>query len=125
MYGYSCFYKADTGAENEITITLVSKQYPQKLIRHLWNVKGYTTQRIENGIYYIYGDIIPIQIIVIGELLPEKNLWLYALTDSIRDSKTAKMLLDDYADKENNSLYAAVMEVVVKANEEQFREKDG
>ena len=40
VYGYACFYKADTGQVNEIpaeeiTITFVSKNYPRKMIRHL------------------------------------------------------------------------------------------
>ena len=40
VYGYACFYKADTGNSNEIlideiTITFVSYKYPIKLINHL------------------------------------------------------------------------------------------
>ena len=52
VYGYTNFYKADTGKVNEIpiqelTITLVSKQYPRELIRHLKEVRHYTIDNPE------------------------------------------------------------------------------
>lgn len=79
VYGYTNFYKADTGKVNEIpiqelTITLVSKRYPRELIRHLKEVRHYTIDNPEEGIYYVIGDILPIQILVTNRLSPEKNL---------------------------------------------------
>lgn len=127
VYGYACFYKADTGKTNEIpaeelTITFVSNYYPQKMIRHLKNARKYTIEEMEPGIYYVHGDIIAIQIIVTSQLSPEHNLWLYSLTDSLNDSKITNQLLDDYRGKEKNNLYSAVMQTIVKANEEQFKQ---
>ena len=81
VYGYACFYKADTGNEDkiaieELTITLVSVRYPIKLINHLKSARGLVVEAVEEGIYYVIGDIIPIQIIVTSRLSDEKNLWL-------------------------------------------------
>ena len=127
VYGYACFYKADTGRENEIpaeeiTITFVARNYPRKMIRHLLDVRKYTIEKIEPGIYYVCGDVFAIQIIVTGQLSPEHNLWLYSLTDTLTDSRITKELLNEYRGKENNNLYSAAMQVIVAANEQQFKE---
>ena len=125
VYGYACFYKADTGQMNEIpaeeiTITFVSKNYPRKMIRHLEDTRKYKTEKKESGIYYVEGDVIAIQIIVTSQLSPEENLWLYSLTDNLTDPEVTERLLADYNGKEQDNLYSAVMQVVVQANEKQF-----
>ena len=125
-YGYACFYKADTGKTNEIpaeeiSITFVSKNYPRKMIRHLINARKYTIEKKEAGIYYVYGDVFAIQIIVTSQLSPKHNLWLYSLTDTLTDPKITKELLNQYSGKENNNLYSAVMQVIIEANEQQFK----
>ena len=127
VYGYTNFYKADTGKVNEIpiqelTITLVSKRYPRELIRHLKEVRHYTIDNPEEGIYYVIGDILPIQILVTNRLSPEKNLWLYSLTDTLKDMSVTRQLLEDYKKNKENQLYQAVMEIIVKANENQLKE---
>ena len=65
VYGYTCFYKADTAqadsiAIHDITITFVCHRYPRSLMRHLTEERGYEIHREEDGIYYITGDNIPI-----------------------------------------------------------------
>ena len=127
VYGYTNFYKADTGKVNEIpiqelTITLVSKRYPRELIRHLEEVRHYTIDNPEEGIYYVIGDILPIQILVTNRLSPEKNLWLYSLTDTLKDMSVTRQLLEDYKKNKENQLYQAVMEIIVKANENRLKE---
>ena len=127
VYGYTNFYKADTGKVNEIpiqelTITLVSKRYPRELIRHLKEVRHYTIDNPEEGIYYVIGDILPIQILVTNRLSPEKNLWLYSLTDTLKDMSVTRQLLEDYKKNKDDQLYQAVMEIIVKANKNRLKE---
>ena len=129
VYGYACFYKADTGKTNEIpaeeiTITFVAKNYPRKMIQHLLDARKYTIEKIEPGIYYVYGDVFAIQIIVTGQLLPKHNLWLYSLTDTLTDSTITRELLNEYREKEKDTLYSAAMQVIVAANEHQFKEEE-
>ena len=76
----------------------------------------------KKGIYYVIGDILPIQIIVTNRLSPEKNLWLYSLTDTLKDMSVTRHLLEDYKKNKENQLYQAVMEMIVKANENQLKE---
>ena len=127
VYGYTNFYKADTGKVNEIpihelTITLVSKRYPRELIRHLKEVRHYTIDNPEEGIYYVIGDILPIQILVTNRLSPERNLWLYSLTDTLEDMSVTRQLLEDYKKNKEDQLYQAVMEIIIKANENRLKE---
>ena len=86
VYGYTCFYKADVeivdsiGVE-ELTISFVCKNPPQKLMEHLQKKRGWEIQQVGDGIYYVIGDEIPIQILVTKELPAKENLWLRNLTD--------------------------------------------
>ena len=82
VYGYTNFYKADTGKVNEI----------------------------------------PIQILVTNRLSPEKNLWLYSLTDTLEDMSVTRQLLEDYKKNKDDQLYQAVMEIIVKANKNRLKE---
>lgn len=75
-------------------------------------------------IYYISGPKIPIQVIVTQQLSKEKNLWLRSLTDRIKDKEDMKRLLNEYREKQKNPLYESVMQMIVRANEEKFKEAD-
>ena len=100
----------------------MSKRYPRELIRHLKEVRHYTIDNPEEGIYYVIGDILPIQILVTNRLSPEKNLWLYSLTDTLEDMSVTRRLLEDYKKNKEDQLYQAVMEIIVKANENRLKE---
>lgn len=127
--GYAFFYKSNTVIENEIpineiTISLVSSAYPRKLIRHLQEFWGWQIKLEDEGIYYILGFKIPIQIIVTKQLSGEKNLWLRSLTDKIKDRNHMKRLLNEYRERQGNVLYESVMQMIIRANGEKFQEVD-
>ena len=75
-------------------------------------------------IYYVSGPKIPIQVIVTQQLSKEKNLWLRSLTDRIKDKEDMKRLLNEYREKQKNPLYESDMQMIVRANEEKFKEAD-
>ena len=77
-------------------------------------VRHYTIDNPEEGIYYVIGDILPIQVLVTNQLSPEKNLWLYSLTDTLEDMSVTRQLLEDYKKNKENQLYQSVMEIIVK-----------
>lgn len=130
IYGYACFYKVDVPyvnsiSVNDLTITFVSKKYPRKLIQHLKEVRKFQVKMIEAGIYYVEGDIIPIQLIVTRQLSETENLWLKNLTDNLSDSEKAKQLIEDYLIHADNNLYQAVMDTITRANQKTFEEVNG
>mgnify|MGYP006998341858 CR=1 FL=1 len=130
VYGYACFYKADTDkadtiSVDEITITLFGSRYPQKLIKHLKNVRGYSIEKQEDGIYYVYGDFIPIQIVVGNQLSPKENLWLHGLTNKLSSQEVLEDLVKDYREHSENTWYQSAMNIIAQVNEEKFKEGKG
>lgn len=127
VYGYACFYKSDTRITDtikiqDLTITLVSQCYPRKLIAHLRRKRGYEVKRIEPGIYRVKGDMVPIQILVTRRMSPEKNLWLRNLTDHIQSTEEAKRLLEEYKKHKTDKLYESVVNIIMNANKDLFKE---
>lgn len=127
VYGYTCFYKADTPTVNqievnELTITFISRKYPRKLLRHLELERGFKIQKIESGIYYIVGDAIPIQFIVANKLSQTENLWLKGLTNQLQNYELTAALTKDYYEHKQNTLYESVMDIIMRANKKQFEE---
>ena len=127
VHGYACFNKSDSKKVNEIkvdevTITFVCSHYPRELMKHLVKNNRYIIDKKELGIYYILGDMFPIQILVTSELSEENNLWLRNLTNNLKDAITAERLVREYEKKQHNRLYSSVMDVVVRANVEKFEE---
>ena len=127
VYGYACFYKAETEKENEIpakelTITFVCRRYPRKLIAYLREVKKYVVTEEEPGIYYVFGDELPIQIIVTSRLSEESNFWLKYLTNDLTDVETAEKIVEKYKKHQNDELYKSMMNVIVNANRDLFEE---
>ena len=53
---------------------------------------------------------------------PERNLWLYSLTDTLEDMSVTRQILEDYKKNKKNQLYQAVIEIIVKANENRLKE---
>ena len=82
-YGDGCFYLSNIDLESdiqpkELTITFISNSYPDKMIRHLKSFRKLEVELMEPGIYYVTGDVIIFQIIVINELDSQENKALYA-----------------------------------------------
>lgn len=130
VYGYACFYKSDVAKvdgikADEITVTFVSKKYPHKMMEHLENSRHLLVSRPEMGIYYIQGDIIPMQLIVTSELLEENNLWLRHLTNDLQDTTTVEHLIEEYGKHKDEKLYKSAMDIIVKANRDKFQEVNG
>ena len=127
VYGYACFYKSDTKhidsiKVDEITISFVCESWPRNFIKHLENHKKYEIVKADKGIYYILGDIFPIQLILTSELSKESNFWLRNLTNNLKEHREVIDLATEYEKNRNNLLYKAMMEVIVRANEVLFEE---
>ena len=81
VYAYACLYQSDTDKVKEIdpetlTITFVCSHYPREMFRHLTNVRGIIIEDKGNGIYYLKGDPIPMQLLLTPKLSEKENYWL-------------------------------------------------
>ena len=126
VYGYACFYKSDTKhvdeiKANEITITYVSRNRPEELMKHLRNERGFRIEGKE-GIYRICGDYFPMQLLITSELSKEENFWLRHLTNDLKTVEEADRILSEYQKNHNDKNHKSVMNAIVHANKELFKE---
>ena len=89
----------------ELTISLISKGYPRRLMKHLKEEREFQIEERYPGIYYILGDVLPVQIVVTSRLSRTESLWLRNLTNQIGNEKDVEELLWEYQKHPKNKLY--------------------
>ena len=127
MTAYACLYQSDTQKvleirPEEITITLVSGRYPDKLIRHLGQIHSARMIPVSPGIFYAEGLMFPLQIIQNSALPKKENVWLSRLRPGLGVEEDIAVLARAYQGRNENPLYSAVMELIVRANKKQYEE---
>lgn len=125
VYGYACIYQSNTDKVNEIapeelTLTFVCSHYPRKLLRHLKDVRGICIENLENGIYYLKGDPIPMQLLIAPQLSDNENYWLQSMRTDLRAGQEIQKLMREYQKHRKSKDYAAVMDLITRANREQM-----
>ena len=127
--GYCCLYKAmaETAggiSEEEITLTLVRKRKPRKLMRY-FEEKGHHLTNLAPGIYYVNkGGIFPTQIVVTGELEEREHVWLSSLRRGLKEEGAQQLIFSITKLKERNEREAgqSVLQAALRANPEVFGE---
>lgn len=130
VFAYACLYKADTVKVNEIraediTITLVVKHFPRKMLEELQRTSKIMVEKIDEGIYYLKGALFEMQLLQTSKLSKEHNFWLRSLTNDLQEKEDAKALLEEYEKRSQENLYQSMMDIIVKANQELFEEVNG
>jgi hypothetical protein len=117
FYGYAMIYLSlEKHVEiSDITLTLDAKVYPRELVKHLQNERGYEITKRYPGIYYVTGDIIPIQIIESKKLSEEENLFLRSLDNEV-NLETMKIISAEAEKYKEEIDTDAYMDVVIHAN---------
>ena len=128
VYAYCCLYKSVGDNQNEkkpddITITFICNHHPVKLLKHLEQEKQMQVKTFDKGIYYLVGDIFPMQLIVTYQLSEEENLWLKNITNHLENRHTAEKLIKEYQKHDQEELYQSVMNIIIQANQETFKEE--
>ncbi len=128
VYGYACLYQSDTEKvgeidPKEITITFVCNHYPRKVIKHIGTARKIRCERQEPGIYYLIGDMFPMQILVTKELPKKENYWLQSLRNNLKAGAEIQELLMRYERKKHKTYYPELMDLIVRANWELIKEE--
>lgn len=128
VYGYTCIYKTEVEKVNQIpaeklTITFVCYHYPRQMLRNLQNERNINVKNIENGIYYLYGDAIPIQLIIVPELSIENNYWLNKLRNNLKSGGEIKLFMEQYEKNRDSKLFQALADTVMRANWKEVEEE--
>ena len=130
VISYAGFYKSDVQSVDlikatDITISFVSRYYPRNMLRHLESVHNMKTVKYAEGIYYVLHGMFPMQVIVTSRLSKENNFWLKNLTNSLHKKEEAEEIFQEYEKRRNSNLHKALMDIIVKANVEVFKEARG
>lgn len=128
VYGYACFYQADTKKvleiqPKEITITFVCQNYPRKMLEHLQQERRLAVEAQGKGIYYIYNDEIAMQVLVTSKLSKAENYWLQSLRKNFNSSEDVRELARRYEKKKKIPDYRAVMDIIMRANWDRLKEE--
>lgn len=126
VIGYASLLQSNTEREQEIppeeiTITLASSRYPRKLIRFLQTVYQTEITVGESGIQYLSGLMFPVQILHLPVLDKAEYRWLSSLRSNLNTEDVA-CLTEIYHRKRKNPMYDAVMNLIIRANPEKYRE---
>ena len=79
----------------DLTLTISLTIFPRKLITRLEEERGITLQEIENGIYYITGEALPIQILESKKLAAKENRFLRHLRRNVKAEDMQKVMFND------------------------------
>lgn len=119
--GYAGLFINQTGKRGQyssldISLSFLSCHYPRKLITHLRKERKIIVEKSSPGVYHINKETFDAQIIVTKELLPEQNLYLRCLTNSLQNSRLVNQLIDDYKLHQEQNIYIKYMHQLTIAN---------
>ena len=121
VYGYACIYQSETDTVKQIdpedmTITFVCSHYPREMLRHLEDVRKICVEQKAEGIYYLTGDAIPMQLLITPQLSQEENYWLQSLRTDLKAGPEIRTLMKKYEENRKQKDYEAVMNLITRAN---------
>ena len=111
----------------ELTISLFREKYPKKMFKMLTD-SGFVIKEKYPGIYYVTGNVsIPIQIVVISRLSPEKHSSLRILTKNAGKDDVKRFIIEMGTLTESGELdnADAVLQVSGSANYDLYNELRG
>ena len=120
-YAYACLYKSDTEAvdlipADELTITFVCYHYPRNMLRKLEQDRKMAVEQEDSGIYYLVGEAIPIQLVIVPKLSKEHNYWLNNLRNDLKAGSEIRNFIESYSKNKNSKLYQSLADAVMRAN---------
>ena len=118
---YAYLYKSLVQCVDEIkiesmTITMVSNSYPASMVGHIERVQHVRIRAQSQGIYYLEGEDILTQLIVVDDLPTEVNRFVRLLSKRLSVKEEIKELLKDYSDASKNNEYELLMNLVAEVH---------
>ena len=69
----------------------------------------------ESGIYYLIGDAIPIQLIIVPRLSKHNNYWLNNLRNDLKAGAEIRTFIEQYGENKNSKLYQTLADTIMRA----------
>ena len=108
-YYIDSYTENNTLKRNDISLTFPALHYPRNLFRHLRKDCNKIIENPYPGIYYILDEMYATQVLVISELSPEDSLYLYCLTDNMKNPNLINALTKDFEKNKDNPIYTKYM----------------
>lgn len=105
----------------DITISISLTIFPRQLVKKLEKDYGHAMEAIENGIYYIHGAMLPIQILESKNLSEDENTFLHNLRSNLSAEAMTKTI-QSYSALEALNNKNVFIDRLVKANENILQE---
>ena len=122
VYAYACLYASFRKVPiTDITLSFIESHYPKELLAHLKKIKGYTVEEAGPGIYTVYGDILPIQIIDNRQLSVDENLWLKGLRKRL-NHRLCLQVITELALQDKGLDIGAYLHAIAQANAKTIKE---
>lgn len=75
----------------------------------------------ESGIYYLIGDAIPIQLIIVPRLSKHNNYWLNNLRNDLKAGGEIRTFIEQYGENKNSKLYQTLADTIMRANWQELK----
>ena len=122
VLSYAHLYASpNKGHITDMTISFVVSRYPREMIKRLQQVYHYHISKQCEGIYYVSGELIPIQIVVSPRLPEDDNLWLKHLSNKLNIEGMNK-IIEASKEKAERAYIRAYMHQLFQANPELLKE---
>lgn len=120
--GYAFFYSVLKKVPLEdITVSLITRKYPRKLMKYLADTHGQEVVGVGDGIYYIKGEKVPVQILEQKKLSSDDSLFLKNL-NSETTLEEAKSILETLVEQGDLNKKGKYLETAMLANKEIYEE---
>jgi len=121
VLGYAFIYSSfEKVPMSDITISISLTIFPRELVKLLENERRFEVQNLGNGIHYISGDIVPIQILESKQLSPDSNLFLRNLRSNLSVEDVLKTL-QSFKERKPLDDKNVFLDRLVKANQKAFK----
>ena len=95
VIGYALIYSAFSEVHvGDMTVSFVVTRHPRKLVKHLRTVRGLKALPVSDGMYYVVGDVLPVQILERGRLPESENLFLRSMRSGLGLDDARRSLTD-------------------------------
>ena len=122
VLGYAFIYSSFEKVQmSDITLSISLTIFPRELLKMLENRRGFTVEDMGNSIYYVHGDIVPIQILESKKLSDSENLFLRNLRSNISSVDMFKTL-ESYNERTALNDKNVFINRLVKANPKAYKE---
>jgi len=122
VMGYAHMYAAfEKVPMTDITVSISLTIFPRDLVKSLENDHGYTIVDNGNGIYYLHGMEIPVQILESKNLSADENLFLRNLRSNVT-SEDMRKIMQTYNEHRFFDRRNVFLDRISSANKQSYKE---